>query len=76
MEKGPCTKDGKNFKRVLPETIQTACGRCSQKQKAVVRKMLLGIRSKSEVRFTELLEKYDPTATNRDALYNFLVTGN
>ncbi|CAG4947267.1 unnamed protein product [Colias eurytheme] len=76
MEKGPCTKDGKNFKRVLPETLQTACGRCSPKQKSVVRKMLLGIRSKSEVRFAELLDKYDPTALNRDALYNFLVTGN
>ncbi|CAK1552538.1 unnamed protein product [Leptosia nina] len=76
MEKGPCTKDGKNFKRVLPETIQTACGRCSLKQKDVVRKMLLGIRAKSEPRFIELLDKYDPTASNREALYNFLVTGN
>ncbi|XP_034835686.1 ejaculatory bulb-specific protein 3-like [Maniola hyperantus] len=76
MEKGPCTKDGKNFKRVLPETLQTACGRCSPKQKMVVRKMLLGIRAKSEPRFTELLEKYDPTQINREALYAFLVTGN
>ncbi|XP_023942523.2 uncharacterized protein LOC112049024 [Bicyclus anynana] len=75
MEKGPCTKDGKNFKRVLPETLQTACGRCSSKQKVVVRKMLLGIKAKSEPRFLELLEKYDPTQANREALYNFLVTG-
>ncbi|XP_050681494.1 ejaculatory bulb-specific protein 3-like [Leptidea sinapis] len=76
MEKGPCTKDGKNFKRVLPETLQTACGRCSPKQKTVVRKMLMGIRTKSELRFTELLDKYDPNSVNREALYNFLLTGN
>ncbi|CAH0713315.1 unnamed protein product, partial [Brenthis ino] len=75
MEKGPCTKDGKNFKRVLPETITTACGRCSPKQKGVVRKLLLGIRSKSEYRFLELLDKYDPTQANREALYTFLATG-
>ncbi|CAH2089582.1 unnamed protein product [Euphydryas editha] len=76
MEKGPCTKDGKNFKRALPETLTTACGRCSVKQKAVVRKLLLGIRAKSEPRFLELLDKYDPTQANREALYSFLVTGN
>ncbi|XP_013137237.1 PREDICTED: ejaculatory bulb-specific protein 3-like [Papilio polytes] len=76
MEKGPCTKDGKNFKRVLPETISTACGRCSPKQKIVVRKLLLGIRAKSEPRFFELLDKYDPSRLNREALYTFLVTGN
>ncbi|XP_068620580.1 uncharacterized protein [Battus philenor] len=75
MEKGPCTKDGKNFKRVLPETISTACGRCSPKQKVVVRKLLLGIRAKSEPRFFELLDKYDPSRLNREALYTFLVTG-
>nr|QRF70956.1 chemosensory protein [Semiothisa cinerearia] len=75
MDKGPCTKDGKNFKRVLPETLTTACARCSPKQKQVVRKMLLGIRSKSEPRFFELLDKYDPEHANREALYKFLVTG-
>nr|QFR36145.1 chemosensory protein 18 [Conogethes pinicolalis] len=75
MDKGPCTKDGKNFKRVLPETLTTACARCSPKQKLVVRKMLLGIRAKSEPRFHELLDKYDPERVNREALYNFLVTG-
>nr|QGN03662.1 putative chemosensory protein 13 [Conopomorpha sinensis] len=76
MDKGPCTKDGKNFKRVLPETLATACERCSPKQKLVVRKLLLGIRAKSEPRFSELLDKYDPGQTNREALYSFLVTGN
>ncbi|CAG9563977.1 unnamed protein product [Danaus chrysippus] len=74
MDKGPCTKDGKNFKRVLPETLSTACGRCSPNQKSVVRKMLLGIRAKSEPRFFELLDKYDPTRVNREALYSFLIT--
>ncbi|XP_028174961.1 uncharacterized protein LOC114363442 [Ostrinia furnacalis] len=75
MDKGPCTKDGKNFKRVLPETLTSACSRCSPKQKLVVRKLLLGIRAKSEPRFLELLDKYDPERLNREALYNFLVTG-
>nr|WIW78350.1 chemosensory protein 17 [Heliconius charithonia] len=75
MDKGPCTKDGKNFKRALPETLTTACGRCTSKQKAVVRKLLLGIKSKSEPRFIELLDKYDPTQANRAALYSFLVNG-
>ncbi|XP_073953862.1 ejaculatory bulb-specific protein 3-like [Choristoneura fumiferana] len=76
MDKGPCTKDGKNFKRVLPETLSTACARCSPKQKGLVRTLLLGIRVKSEPRFNELLDKYDPDRSNRDDLYKFLVTGN
>ncbi|XP_049877110.1 allergen Tha p 1-like [Pectinophora gossypiella] len=75
MDKGPCTKDGKNFKRVLPETLSTACARCSPNQKAVVRKLLMGIRAKSEPRFLELLDKYDPQRLNREGLYNFLLTG-
>nr|QKK82646.1 chemosensory protein [Histia rhodope] len=76
MDKGPCTKDGKNFKRVLPETLATACSLCTSKQKSLVRKLLLGIRSKSELRFNELIDKYDPNISNRPALYAFLVTGN
>ncbi|XP_041984372.1 ejaculatory bulb-specific protein 3-like [Aricia agestis] len=76
MEKGPCTKDGKNFKLYLPETLSTACSRCTPKQKDVVRKLLLGIKSKSETRFFELLDKYDPARANRPALFNFLITGN
>nr|ARO70325.1 Chemosensory protein 21 [Dendrolimus punctatus] len=75
MDKGPCTKDGKNFKRVLPETLSTACAGCTSKQKAVVRKLLLGIKAKSELRFQELLDKYDPDRSNRDDLYRFLITG-
>ncbi|CAB3231662.1 unnamed protein product [Arctia plantaginis] len=75
MDKGPCTRDGKNFKRVLPETLATACGRCNPSQKTIVRKLLLGIRSKSEPRFLELLDKYNPDRSNRDALYTFLATG-
>ncbi|XP_063385788.1 ejaculatory bulb-specific protein 3-like [Cydia fagiglandana] len=76
MDKGPCTKDGRNFKRVLPETLSTACARCSPKQKVIVRTLLLGIRAKSEPRFNDLLDKYDPDRSNRDDLYKFLVTGN
>ncbi|XP_059060734.1 uncharacterized protein LOC131853732 [Achroia grisella] len=75
MDKGPCNKDGKNFKKVLPETLSTACGRCNPVQKIVVRKLLNGIRAKSEARFLDLLDKYDPKRTNRDALYDFLTTG-
>ncbi|GBP07805.1 Ejaculatory bulb-specific protein 3 [Eumeta japonica] len=76
MDKGPCTKDGKHFKKVLPETLTTACDRCTPKQKVIVRKLLLGIRAKSEPRFMELLDKYDPHHSNRQALYNFLINGN
>ncbi|KAG6454404.1 allergen Tha p 1 [Manduca sexta] len=75
MDKGPCTKDGKVFKRALPEALPTACARCSQKQKAVFRTLLLAIRAKSEPRFMELLDKYDPSRANRDTLYKFLATG-
>ncbi|CAG9123632.1 unnamed protein product [Plutella xylostella] len=76
MDKGPCTKDGKNFKRVLPLTITTACSHCSPKQKTVVRRLLLGIRAKSEARFMEMLDKYDPGRLNRPALFTFLANGN
>nr|UDM59708.1 putative chemosensory protein 15 [Corcyra cephalonica] len=75
MDRGPCNKDGKNFKKVLPETLSTACGRCNPVQKLLVRKLLNGIRAKSEPRFLELLDKYDPKRTNRDALYDFLSNG-
>ncbi|NP_001037192.1 chemosensory protein 14 isoform X1 [Bombyx mori] len=75
MDRGPCTKDGKTFKRALPEALPTACARCSNKQKAAFRTLLLAIRARSEPSFLELLDKYDPSRSNRELLYTFLATG-
>uniref|UniRef100_A0AAU6R5E1 Chemosensory protein 14-like protein n=1 Tax=Antheraea pernyi TaxID=7119 RepID=A0AAU6R5E1_ANTPE len=75
MDKGPCTKDGKIFKRALPEALPTACGRCTLKQKVAFRTLLLAIRAKSETRFLELLDKYNLSRANKEGLYSFLATG-
>lgn len=65
LDKGRCTSEGNDFKKALPEAIETTCGKCSEKQKLAVRKVIRAIQEKHPKQWDELVEKNDPTGKYR-----------
>lgn len=60
MEKGKCTPDGKELKRLLPDALKTDCLKCTTKQREGVDKVLRHMLEKRPTEWEELKKKYDP----------------
>jgi len=61
LDKGPCTNDGRDLKRHLPEALDTTCGQCSHKQKKDTKRLINHLETKKRQIFTEVQAKYDPS---------------
>ncbi|KAF5299918.1 hypothetical protein FQR65_LT09313 [Abscondita terminalis] len=60
IEKGPCTAEGEELKKNIPDALQTDCSKCSDKQKQLTDKVLQYL-MENELEYWELLQnKYDP----------------
>lgn len=59
MEKGKCTPDGSELRRVLPDALKTNCSKCSQKQRDGSDKVLKFLIEKKASQYEELAKKYD-----------------
>nr|AKI84396.1 CSP13 [Holotrichia parallela] len=60
LDKGPCSPDGAELKRVLPEAIENNCEKCSEKHKNAARKVLKHVYEKEKDCWDPLEKKYDP----------------
>lgn len=40
LDKGPCTNEGRELRKALPETLETNCAKCSDKQRRQTRKVV------------------------------------
>uniref|UniRef100_A0A1B6EN66 Uncharacterized protein n=1 Tax=Cuerna arida TaxID=1464854 RepID=A0A1B6EN66_9HEMI len=74
---GPCTKEGREMKRLIPEVLKTACKSCSQKNKENLRKFLrrVEVDPKLSDAWRKVLEKYDPHRQYRVGLEKFVNEG-
>ncbi|KAL4715008.1 hypothetical protein ACJJTC_003159 [Scirpophaga incertulas] len=72
LEKGRCTPEGSEFKKVLPEAVATTCGKCTEKQKLNIRKVVKAIQQKHPKQWEELVKKNDPTGTHRADFDKFI----
>ncbi|XP_041985017.1 uncharacterized protein LOC121737410 [Aricia agestis] len=61
LDKGRCTAEGSDFKKALPEALETTCGKCTDKQKDNIRKVVKTIQQKYPEQWKELAKKNDPT---------------
>nr|XP_022911128.1 ejaculatory bulb-specific protein 3-like [Onthophagus taurus] len=59
LEKGPCSPDGTELKRVLPDAIATDCAKCSDKQKNGSKTVLRHLIDNEPEYWKELEAKYD-----------------
>nr|QRF70955.1 chemosensory protein [Semiothisa cinerearia] len=72
LDKGRCTPEGADFKKALPEAIETTCGKCTEKQKLNIRRVIKAIQQKHAKQWDELVKKNDPTGANREKFEKFV----
>ncbi|EEB19859.1 ejaculatory bulb-specific protein 3 precursor, putative [Pediculus humanus corporis] len=60
LDKGPCTKEGQDFKDYLPEAIDTSCEKCTVAQKRIVKKAAKYLMEKKKPAWEQIRNKYDP----------------
>ncbi|KAK9504864.1 hypothetical protein O3M35_009042 [Rhynocoris fuscipes] len=63
---GKCTPDGKELKDVLPDALQTACEKCSEKQKKGTDRVLSHMLEKKPQDYLVLEKIYDPERVYRN----------
>lgn len=60
MDKGKCTPDGSELKRVLPDALKTNCSKCSEKQQKGTEKVIKFLIDNKKDQWETLQAKYDP----------------
>ncbi|XP_050084119.1 ejaculatory bulb-specific protein 3-like [Anopheles aquasalis] len=60
LDKGPCTQEGRELKKTLPDALKTNCEKCSEKQRNSSRKVIAHLEDRKPVEWKKLLDKYDP----------------
>ena len=64
--KGPCTKEGRELKKYLPDALSTDCAKCSEVQKRQGGKVLTHVLQNYRDDWNELIELYDPQGIFRE----------
>lgn len=67
MDKGKCTPDGAELKKVLPDALKNKCSLCSEKQKAGSEKIIPYLIENKPEMWNDLEAKFDPKGTYRSA---------
>ncbi|XP_062548485.1 ejaculatory bulb-specific protein 3-like [Armigeres subalbatus] len=60
MDEGPCTPDGNELKRILPEALKTNCAKCTESQRAGAIKVINHVIENRAEQWKALQAKYDP----------------
>ncbi|KAJ2948445.1 hypothetical protein O0L34_g7693 [Tuta absoluta] len=76
LDKGPCTAEGNDFKKRIPEALRTTCAKCTPKQKELVRTVVHGFQEKLPEVWAELIKKEDPKGEHKEAFDKFLAETN
>ncbi|XP_030758435.1 ejaculatory bulb-specific protein 3-like [Sitophilus oryzae] len=65
LDRGPCTPEGNELKKFLPDALATNCGNCSPSRQEKYDKILTFLAKNKKVSWHELTVKYDPTGEYR-----------
>lgn len=60
MEEGPCTPEGRELKKTLPDALSRGCDKCNDKQRQTAEKVIKHLMSKRTKDWDRLTKKYDP----------------
>ncbi|XP_017779658.1 PREDICTED: ejaculatory bulb-specific protein 3-like [Nicrophorus vespilloides] len=60
MEEGPCTPDGRELKKTLPDALSSECLKCNEKQKETAEKVIRHLMKNRPNDWERLSKKYDP----------------
>ncbi|CAG4947300.1 unnamed protein product [Colias eurytheme] len=76
LDDGPCTPEGNDFKKVIPEALRTSCAKCTPKQRELVRTVVRGFQTKLPDMWQQLVNKEDPKGQYTQAFKEFLEASN
>ncbi|EFA07564.2 chemosensory protein 5 isoform X1 [Tribolium castaneum] len=65
LEKGPCSPEGRELKKILPDALVTNCSKCSEVQKKQAGKILTFVLLNYRNEWNQLVAKYDPDGIYR-----------
>ncbi|KAF2905929.1 hypothetical protein ILUMI_00247 [Ignelater luminosus] len=60
MEEGPCTPEGRELKKTLPDALSSGCTKCNDRQKQTAEKVIKHLQVKRSRDWDRLTKKYDP----------------
>ncbi|KAL4715039.1 hypothetical protein ACJJTC_003190 [Scirpophaga incertulas] len=72
LDQGPCTPDAKDFKKVIPEALETSCSKCSPKQRILIKKVIRAVMETHPDSWKELIDMYDKDNKYRDNFNKFI----
>ncbi|XP_072942747.1 ejaculatory bulb-specific protein 3-like [Epargyreus clarus] len=74
LDKGPCKAElAVEFKKIIPEIISEACGKCTTEQKGKVRKLVNALYEQKPNKAIAFHQKYDPTGEYEPKFSAFLL---
>ncbi|XP_066603691.1 ejaculatory bulb-specific protein 3-like [Prorops nasuta] len=73
LDEGPCTADGRSLRRIAPEALATRCEKCTEKQKAITKKVLVFLMKEKPDVWQLFLKKYDPDGVYTEDFEEFLL---
>ncbi|KAK5647411.1 hypothetical protein RI129_002303 [Pyrocoelia pectoralis] len=60
MEEGPCTAEGRELRKTLPDALSSGCSKCNDRQKETSEKVIRHLMAKRKRDWDRLTRKYDP----------------
>ncbi|XP_062548484.1 ejaculatory bulb-specific protein 3-like [Armigeres subalbatus] len=60
MDAGPCTPEGTDLKKYLPDALETGCAKCTETQRETGNKVIVWLIENRPTEWTMLKSKYDP----------------
>ncbi|CAH0590229.1 unnamed protein product [Chrysodeixis includens] len=72
LDQGPCTPDAKDFKKVIPEALETTCAKCSPKQQQLIKKVIQAVIDRHPEAWEQLSQKYDKDRKFKESFDKFL----
>ncbi|GLV39844.1 Ejaculatory bulb protein III [Carabus blaptoides fortunei] len=71
---GPCTPQGTEFKRILPEALKSNCARCTEKQQVTAYLAIRRLKKEYPKIWSELQGEWDPTGEYVSTFVNTIET--
>ncbi|KAI7815304.1 chemosensory protein [Rhyzopertha dominica] len=65
MDEGPCTAEGRELKKTLPDALNSGCTKCNDKQKQTAEKVIRHLMQKRQRDWDRLTKKYDPEGLHK-----------
>ncbi|KAG6454418.1 ejaculatory bulb-specific protein 3 [Manduca sexta] len=72
LDEGPCTVEGREFKKNIPDALRTRCRKCTPKQRHLIRTVVKGFQTKLPDLWERLAKKEDPEGIYKEDFLAFI----